>query len=231
MKLSGWISTISQGIRSLYPKRAILMWVFIGFVLLTACTPNLISKTIGIENILEGFGPAQGILRVVAILGGLILAMVGWKIYRFVVALPGFFIGAALGAQIGHHIDQGGFFSIIGFILGGIVGTLLTLALHDLAVFVIGSIGGAFIAVSLWGLISNAPSPLFLKVVGGIIGGLILLAMAKLWMMLLSSAIGATMFSWGVHGGVTVALVLMVVGVVVQYGLARSMGEDAFAER
>ena len=217
--------------RHYYWPRLKPFMLFLASVLsLTACSSSLIEWPTEIELFLENSGLMRDALHIFAILGGLALLLAGWKIYRFVVALPGFFIGAILGAQIGFRLGESELWAIAGLLLAGMIGAWLALVVHDLAVFVIGAIGGVVIASSLWDVFSSSPSPLWVEVIGIVVGGLVLLALARLRMILLSSAVGAGMFTWGIHGGLMAAIVLFVVGVIVQYGWARSMGVEPFSD-
>jgi hypothetical protein len=182
------------------------------------------------EDFVQRLGPMQLPLRTLAVLGGVALLFVGWKIYRFVVALPGFFVGAVLGAQVGFQLSQSGSVALAGLVLGGVLGVWLALTLHDIAVFAIGALGGIFLLGHLWPLLSETPVPLLLQIAGGIIAGALLLVMAKTWMMLLSAAVGATMLVWGIHENVLWIVVLFILGIIVQSGLSRALGDKAFEQ-
>ncbi|NIS81820.1 MAG: DUF4203 domain-containing protein [Anaerolineales bacterium] len=208
------------------------LWPIMFISLSTAgCSYSLVARDALLEEFVQRFGPAQLPLRALAIVGGVALLFVGWKIYRFVVALPGFFVGAVLGAQIGYQLSHSGWIALIACVLVGILGVWLALGLHDLAVFAIGALGGTFLAGSLWAMSAATPVPLWLEVVAGIVGGVLLLAMARTWMMLLSAAVGATMLVWGIQENVLWILVFFVLGIGVQFGLSRALGEKAFEEQ
>lgn len=205
-----------------------LLWITLGA---SACAPLAAQEKTIVERFFTPLGPTQIPLRVLALLGGAVLCFAGWKIYRFVIAVPGLFVGAALGAQIGFRLGDSGWFALIGLALGGLLGVWLALSIHDLAIFAIGALGGIFLTASVWGLLAQGAQPLWLEVIAGIGGGVVLLAMARTWMMLLSAGVGATMLVWGIEGNVVWILVFFVLGVFVQSNLARSMGERAFDEQ
>jgi hypothetical protein len=100
--------------------------------------------------------------------------------------------------------------------------------MHDIAVFVVGAIGGLYVLYNLWVFFAEgSPTPL----IGGlsaIFGGLTLLVLSRHWMVFLSSAIGATMVIWGIQGNPFVIPVLFVFGIIVQYWISRGVGEKAF---
>jgi hypothetical protein len=200
------------------------------FLLLSACSPDSLRELIKVDSVLARVGPTQNVLRIAAILGGLILMLAGRKIYRYVVAMPGFLVGATAGAQLVHNFTQGNLLLIMGLLVGGFIGAWLALTLHDIAVFVIGAIGGIYIASLVWNLLSPVETPLYAEVIGAIMGGAALSGMAKIWMTLLSAAAGATMVAWGANAGILVVIFLFVVGLGAQYGFARAAGEDVFEE-
>lgn len=214
------------------PKAARLLLLLVFFALGTGgCSTPLFAREALMEDLVQRLGPTQLPLRTLAVLGGVVLLFVGWKIYRFVVALPGFFVGAVLGAQVGYQLSQSGWIALVGLMLGGVLGVWLALTLHDLAVFAIGALGGIFLVGNLWPLLAQTPVPLLLEIAGGIVAGLVLLAMARTWMMLLSAAVGATMLVWGIHEHVFWIVVLFLLGIIVQLGLSRALGEKAYEEQ
>jgi hypothetical protein len=200
------------------------------FLLISACAPDSIRELIKVDSVLARLGPTQNVLRIAAILGGLFLMLAGRKIYRYVVAMPGFLVGATAGVQLAHNFTQGNLWLILGLLFGGFLGAWLALTLHDIAIFVIGAIGGIYIANLVWNLLSPVETPLYVDVIGAIFGGVALSGMAKIWMTLLSAAAGATMVAWGANGGILVVIFLFVVGLGAQYGFARAAGEDVFEE-
>jgi hypothetical protein len=177
------------------------------------------------DDLVEGLEPALTTLRVFFALAGLALLVAGWKIYRFVVALPGFLIGAAVGVALGYGGSENLLLAILGLVLGGVVGAGLALLLHDLAVFVVGTVVGVIVVGGLCALVTDSAPPVLLFIIGGLIGGGGLLALSHLWIVLLSSAIGAVMFGAGIGAGVGWMLLFCLLGIAAQYGLAHALGE------
>ncbi len=196
-----------------------------------ACSlPTLVKETVVDDLVLDTFGPVGKSLYLLAAIGGALLLFAGWKIYRFIVALPGFFIGAFLSVQIAFRMDQSGWIALLALLIGGMLGAWLALMLHDLAIFAVGVVGGTFLAAAIWNLFSSSEPTLLFEIVAAIVGGVLLLTMAKAWMMLLSAAVGATMFVWGVQISVTYIPLFFLLGIVVQSLLSRAMGEKAYEE-
>jgi hypothetical protein len=227
MSFRGWIEALERRAES--AGRVVRLMSLMTLLTLPACAPGIPREVAPIlRGMLLSLGTARGVLRLLALIGGLILLLIGWKIYRAVIALPGFLIGAALGVQLGHSLYESGAVALVGLIVGGLLGALLTLALHDMAVFGVGAVGGIFITRSLWEAFADTPVSTLAIILGAIVGGLALFAMSKLWMMVLSAAIGATMIAWGVQDGLSVMAALFLVGLAVQYLLSRVLREDAF---
>ncbi len=179
-----------------------------------------------LESLLDELEPLVEAARWVFAIAGLALLVAGYKIYRFVIALPGFVIGALVGAGLGYAgADENWLIAILGLILGGMAGAALALLLHDLAVFLLGAlIGGALAALVFAGLGDSGP-PLLPVLIGAIIGGAGLLALSHLWIVVLSSFVGAVMFGFGVDADPGWMLIFFLGGIAVQYGLARAIGD------
>jgi len=66
-------------------------------------------------------------LRVGLILAGLASLLAGWAIYRFVLAIPGFIIGALMGVALAHNQPE--FVILLAALFFGIIGAAIALAL------------------------------------------------------------------------------------------------------
>ena len=227
--LNTWMNFVRERLPLFFIRTRSSIVLFTGTLFLTACDRADIIDTLGIDELLGRLGPMDEVLRGGAVLAGLVLLIMGWKIYRFVVTFPGFLVGAVLGAWLGHRLTGDLHWAILGLVLGGFIGAWLARVVHDIAVFGVGAMGGIYVLSNLWGFFAEgSPTPL----IGGlsaILGGLILLVLSRHWMVFLSSAIGATMVIWGVRGNPLVIPVLFLFGIIVQYWISRVIGEKAFA--
>jgi hypothetical protein len=210
------------------PIRVLAVFVVVE-ILLTGCSFPLALQFTVVNDFLDEIRVVQNLLRVIAILPGLALLFMGRKIYHAAVILPGFLLGAALGAYLGNKIAGNMDFIIPGLAVGGLLGVWLASVLHNLAVVLIGAIGGVYIVTNLWELIYKLPPPLWLVIIVSVVSGLVLFVMSKRWVILLSSAVGAMMIAWGVGSNVVFVFFLFLVGVAFQYTLARVRGERPFA--
>jgi len=184
---------------------------------LTACSSDA-ALPADPQMLLDAMAPAQGVLKIVAMAGGLLLLIAGWKIYRFVVAFPGFLLAAAFGATFMDRLVENDWFSLALVLALGFVGAWLALKLHDVALFIIGAVGGGYLAFSLWPTFVGDEATLFIIVAGVVLGGALMLLFGKLWMVLFSSAAGAVMFVWGLGSLTALVLPLFLLGILVQYG-------------
>jgi hypothetical protein len=193
-------------------------------MLLTGCAGDL-PLPYEVRTLLREIEPLLQAARGVFALAGLALLVAGYKIYRFVIALPGFLIGALLGAVLGYGSAESWLLAILGLVLGGLAGAALALLLHDLAVFLLGAlIGGALAGIVFAGFGDSGP-PILAMIIGGIIGGAGLLALSHMWVVLLSSIVGAVLFGFGIGAGPGWMILFCLGGIGVQYGLARALGD------
>ena len=226
MKRLGWIGIVGGGCRSNRLHLKLGLFSLICAISLTSCS-GMDLESIGIYGLVTNLGPAQRVLSAVAMLAGLLLLVAGWKIYRLVVVLPGFLIGAVLGVWIGQKLPDNFSFILIGFALGGLIGIWLAQVVHNFALFVIGAVGGVYLLNNLWSLLLESSPSILILIISGVIGGIALLTLYKHWMVFLSSVIGAVMFGWGIQGSIGLVAVLFLIGVLVQYSVLRSKDASA----
>ena len=222
---NGWNKMVSERDR-IWSRVKVSSLLILGVFSLSACSQGKAIQGFQLDELLGNIGPSQEILRVIAVVAGLILLVVGGKIYRFGVALPGFLVGAGLGVWLAHQLIDSWQVAIVGLIVGGLIGAWLSLVLHDLAVFVIGSIATVYILQGLWSILDNNPPSIFLLIILGIVGGVVLLATSKHWTILLSSIIGATMLGWGIPTSIWLIFIFFLLGIIVQYGMSRATGRE-----
>jgi hypothetical protein len=197
---------------------------------LSACGQGKVTQGFQLYELLGNIGPWQEILRVTAVVAGLILLVIGGKVYRFGVTLPGFLVGAGLGVWLAHQLIDSWQVATVGLIVGGLIGAWLSMVLHDLAVFVIGSIATVYILQGLWSMLTNNPPNTILLIVLGIVGGVLLLATSKHWTILLSSIIGATLLRWGIPTSIWLIFIFFLLGIIVQYGMSRAKDRENSSE-
>lgn len=164
--------------------------------------------------------PRSDIVRVLLVVGGVVLLVVGWRIYEFVILIAGFMIGASIALSL--VTPENSSLELVAFIVGGLVGAGLSYFLYHVAVFIIGAYLGIVITNGLGVMFGLAPiSPLIL-LIGGILGGLILLGLSFEFLIILAVLVGAQMLSLGLGLSTTWTLLFAAVGIIVQLGLVRT---------
>jgi len=181
-------------------------------------TPRALAERVRAYLELENVRIAPRVLRAVVSVIGLLLLVAGWRIYREVVALPGLVLGVLIGARFG--ASEGDFVALIGVLIGAVVGSLLALLLHDMAVFSLGAYLSATLALDLTGWNST-----LLILVSGLIGGVLLVALFYRLLFATTAMIGALLLGGALGLGPPLMALLAAVGLIMQYNLARILGD------
>jgi len=125
---------------------------------------------------------------VVFVVGGLLTCFAGFRLFRIVLALYGFFAGAMIGS---HLIDSGNTWAVAMY---GLVGGLVGAALMVVAYFVgVGLIGAGLAALALnvgWKLVGGEP-PTILLVVVCVVGAVLALNVVR-YVVIFGSAIAGS---------------------------------------
>ncbi|MBN2555465.1 MAG: DUF4203 domain-containing protein [Anaerolineales bacterium] len=162
-------------------------------------------------------------IQVIMAIAGLAMMLAGYKIYRYVIMIPGIILGGVLGMVIG--ADENTFLAIVGLLLGALIGAGLALLIHDLLIILIGaSIGVAMVAGIT--LANNNMPEAWAIILGAIVGGIGLLALSRAAIIFYTSAVGSLLFGLGIQTTGLWLLLFFAVGVGVQYGLARALGDS-----
>jgi hypothetical protein len=110
--------------------------------------------------------PAAGIL----ILGGVIACFFGYRLFKFVLAIFGFIIGALAASSIWGASDTT--YMVLAALVGGMAGSLLLLAAYFVGVALVGAGLGALLANLIWTQIEGDPHP-FVVVLFSVLGALL----------------------------------------------------------
>jgi len=132
------------------------------------------------------------IFSIIATLFGLLICFFGYKIFRIVLAILGFIIGASFIAGVGFTLTDGNeiLIILIAGIAGGLVAAVILLFLYSAGVFLLGALFGISVFSGILILINIDTSPL-LYIMPAILGGIIALLLQKFMIILITSFAGA----------------------------------------
>lgn len=129
--------------------------------------------------------------------GGFVACFAGFRLFRVVLALHGFILGAAMASYVIGGADAGTFKLLVLGLSGGIVGALLMVFAYFTGVGLVGA-GLAALALNLlWRAVGGEP-PTVVLVVVCVLGALMALSVSR-WVVIVGTAIaGAWTFVLGV---------------------------------
>jgi Domain of unknown function (DUF4203) len=131
------------------------------------------------------------IAAAVAIILGLLNCFFGYRLFKVMLAIYGFVLGAVFGAVVGGGLTNGNTLAVIGAGLGGgLLGAGLMVAFYFLGVFVVGAAAGALLAGSI-GSALGVDLPALVVIVVAVIVGIIALALQRVVIILATAFSGA----------------------------------------
>jgi Domain of unknown function (DUF4203) len=107
---------------------------------------------------------------VLLVIGGLISCFFGFRLFKFVLAIFGFILGALAASSVFGVSDTTAM--VISAIVGGCVGALLLLAAYFIGVALVGAGVGALLANLLWNYVEGDPHP-FIVILFSVAGALL----------------------------------------------------------
>jgi hypothetical protein len=119
---------------------------------------------------------------------GVVNCFWGYRIFRVVLALWGFVLGAAIGVALAG--DSGTLMVVFVALVGGLIGAGVFVLLYFVGVFAAGAILGFLLTASLMNVVMPEPNA-FVAVIGALVVGLLALAVNKLIIILSTSFAGA----------------------------------------
>lgn len=112
----------------------------------------------------------QSPAAVILLLGGLVACFLGYRLFKFVLAIFGFIFGALAASSMFGASDTTAM--VLAAIAGGVVGALLLLGAYFIGVALVGAGAGALIANLIWTRIEGDPHP-FIIVLFSVAGALL----------------------------------------------------------
>jgi Domain of unknown function (DUF4203) len=136
---------------------------------------------------------------IVLVVGGLLSCFAGYRIFRVVLGIYGFILGALLASSF-MGTDQT-LWMVVAAIVGGLVGATILILAYFVGVALIGAGIGAFVANVIWASFGREPG-VFAVILLAIVGALGALALQR-YVIILSTAFGG---AWtAIVGGLALA--------------------------
>jgi Domain of unknown function (DUF4203) len=157
------------------------------------------------------------------IVAGILLLILGRRLFWLFVGLIGFWAGMVAGESLFPH--QTGLMQLLIPVLCGIAGILLAVFLQRIAIAVGGFLAGGYLALSIvhqtHSLLHQSDWIVF--AVGGIIGAILMSVLFDWALIFLSSAAGSTLLVESLHVRSSYSyllfVALLVIGIVIQAGI------------
>ncbi len=120
------------------------------------------------------------------LIGGLLACFFGYRLFRIVLAIYGFILGALVASSAMGTADTG--YMLVAAILGGLLGALILLAAYFVGVALVGAGIGALLANLIWAQIGGEPHPLVV-IAFAVAGALTALALQR-YVIIIGTAFG-----------------------------------------
>lgn len=187
-----------------------LTTVFLALALLVqSVTAAASDSAMSILHSTDDIKVGTAILAVAAVVVGLVMCVMGYRLFRYAVFVCGFIIGGILVASIiewafaSHSWMETA--SWIGFFVGGIIVGVAAMVLYSLSIFIAGAAGGVLLAFALhssvtYKISSSHPDVVLavIAIVFAIICGVVALKLEKPVIIVATSFIGAYAATWGI---------------------------------
>jgi hypothetical protein len=142
---------------------------------------------------------ATAIAALISIALGLLNCFLGYRLFRFMLGVYGFVLGAALGVVLAGILAEGNLLVLVlAAVVCGLLGAGLMVALYFVGVFVVGAVAGALLA-SLVGAGLGIELPVLVTLVLAVVVGIVALFLQRVVIVLSTAFSGA----WAVVSGGT----------------------------
>lgn len=139
-------------------------------------------------------------VAILLVIGGLVACVAGYRVFRVVLGIYGFFLGAFVATSAMGTSDTA--WLVGGALIGGLAGALILIAAYFIGVALIGA-GLAALAVNIvWGQISGGEPPALAVIIAAVIGALASLSLQR-YVIVIGTAFGG---AWtAVVGAIAIA--------------------------
>lgn len=142
-------------------------------------------------------GGAATLIALVSIAFGLLNCFFGYRIFRVMLGVYGFFLGAVAGFAFVSNVANGQvLWLLLGILVGGLLGAALMVVFYFVGVFVVGALAGA-ILVDTVGLSIGVDLPLVVTIVVALVAGVAALFFQRFAIIVATALSGA----WAAVGG------------------------------
>lgn len=143
------------------------------------------------------FSSIDGLTAAAAILFGLLCCFWGFRMFRVILGILGFAIGAMLVGQFVYNLTDGGMvLTVIAAIFGGIIGSALVLFVYFIGIFLIGA-AAAYLLLNMLASPAGFAGNIAVVVIVAVIGGILALIFQKFIIIVSTAFIGAWCFVSG----------------------------------
>jgi hypothetical protein len=164
--------------------------------------------------------PQSDVARVLLIVGGVLLLVLGWRIYNFIIIVAGFLIGASVASSL--VANESTLIVMVALIVGGLIGAALAAVFYLVAVFLIGAYLGIALTNAAAAALGLAPVSALILIVAAVVGGLVLIGLSFELLVVIAAVVGAQMLTLGLGLDGLWVLIFAAVGIVVQLILMRT---------
>ncbi|XWX02477.1 hypothetical protein VZO05_08155 [Aggregatilineales bacterium SYSU G02658] len=164
--------------------------------------------------------PQSDVARVLLIVGGVLLLVLGWRIYNYIIIVAGFLIGANIAASL--VANEGTLIVTIALIVGGLIGAALAAVFYLAAVFLIGAYIGIVFTNAAAAALGLAPVSGLVLIVAAVLGGLVLIGLSFELLVVIAAVVGAQMLTLGLGLDSLWVLIFAAAGIVIQLVLMRT---------
>jgi hypothetical protein len=143
----------------------------------------------------------EGALHLIALASiglGVVYCFLGYRIFKVILGISGFILGASVAARIAFDMFGGErVLTILAGLVGGVVGAVLMVALYFVGIFLLGAWLGSLLGVLLTGGGGSTVETVIILVLA-VIGGVVAVMLQKLMIIISTSLSG----SWGIVSGI-----------------------------
>ena len=132
---------------------------------------------------------------VIAIVAGAMNCFFGYRIFKLLLAMWGFILGAGAGVALG-MMGEALVWIIVGGILGGIAGIFLMLLLYYVVVFLLGGYVGMTAGVAISASLGIAPT--WISAAAALAGGILAIIFQRTLIIIGTALTGAANVAWGI---------------------------------